>query len=171
MTRVVAEQWVAWPLKSVFRFFSNPNNLPKLMPSAQDVRIVALHLVEAPAGQREGTVAAGVGSEIVILLRPVPLLPFRVQWTARIVEYAQDAAFADAQVRGPFRHWRHRHEFREEKREGLAGTAIRDIVEFDPGWGWVGRVASFLIAGQVRKAFRRRQRALESLLTKSQNNI
>jgi ligand-binding SRPBCC domain-containing protein len=170
MTRVVAEQWVAWPLKSVFRFFSNPNNLPQLMPSAQDVRIVALRVLEAPPSPREGTVAAGVGSEIVISLRPVPLLPFRVQWTARIVEYVPDAAFADEQVRGPFRHWWHRHEFREENRDGQAGTMVRDIVEFDAGWGWMGRVASFLIARQVRGTFRRRQNALESLLTKKQHN-
>jgi ligand-binding SRPBCC domain-containing protein len=105
MTRVIAEQWVARPLKSVFRFFSDPNNLPQLMPSAQDVHIVALRLVEAPCGQREGIVAADVGSEIVISLRPVPLLPLRVQWTARIVEYAQDEAFADEQVSGRFRRW------------------------------------------------------------------
>jgi len=140
------------------------------MPSAQTTRIDELRLVEAPAAKGEGIVAADVGSEIVVSLRPLPLLPFRVQWTARIVEYAQDKAFADEQVRGPFRRWRHRHEFREEKRDGQAGTVVRDVVEFDPGWGWVGRVASFLIARQVRERFRGRQLALESLLTKSQKN-
>jgi ligand-binding SRPBCC domain-containing protein len=167
MTRVVAEQWVARPLKSVFRFFSNPNNLPRLMPPAQKVRIEELRLVEAPSCKSEGVIAADVGSEVAVSLRPLPWLPFRAQWTARIVEYVQDEAFADEQVRGPFRHWRHGHEFREETRNGQAGTVVRDVVEFDPGWGRVGRVTSYLIARQVRKTFRQRQRALESLLTKS----
>jgi ligand-binding SRPBCC domain-containing protein len=168
MTRVIAEQWVAVPLKSVFRFFSDPKNLPRLMPSAQKVHIDELRLVEAPSGEHEGIAAAGVGSEIVVSLRPIPWLPFRARWTARIVEYVPDEALADEQVRGPFRGWQHRHEFRQEKRDGQAGTVVREVVEFDAGWGWVGRVASFLIARQVRNTFRCRQSALESLLTKSQ---
>jgi hypothetical protein len=92
----------------------------------------------------------------------------RVRWTARIVEFVQDKSFADDQVRGPFRRWLHRHEFQAEVRDGQTGTLVRDVVDFELGWGSLGRPAMFVVAHQVRGTFRYRQRALLAALLKNQ---
>jgi len=44
------EVWVPFPLERVFRFFANPENLPRIMPPASGTRIEALRLVRAIAG-------------------------------------------------------------------------------------------------------------------------
>jgi hypothetical protein len=92
----------------------------------------------------------------------------RVRWTARIVEFVQDKSFADDQVRGPFRRWLHRHEFQAEVRDGQTGTLVRDVVDFELGWGSLGRPAMFVVAHQVRGTFRYRERALLPALLKNQ---
>jgi ligand-binding SRPBCC domain-containing protein len=42
--------------------------------------------------------------------------------------------FVDAQIRGPFRSWRHTHEF--EELDG--GTVVRDIVRYELPFGVLG---------------------------------
>ncbi len=167
--RIVAEQWVPLPLRTVFAFFSDPNNLPKLMPPSQQVRIESLRLVAAPSSAGGAVAAAGVGSEIVVSLRPIPFIPVRVQWTARIVDFAPEQRFADEQARGPFQRWLHRHEFQTDERDGHPGTLVRDVVEFDVGWGWIGEfMERLVIARQVRGTFRHRQQVLLPILLKNQ---
>ena len=34
------EQWVPFPLERVFAFFSNPENLPRIMPAASSTRLI-----------------------------------------------------------------------------------------------------------------------------------
>ena len=42
------EQWVPFPLQHVFAFFSNPENLPRIMPAASATRLIALNRVPPP---------------------------------------------------------------------------------------------------------------------------
>ena len=43
--RIQFEQWVAAPLEQVFPFFSNPSNLPRIMPPGLRTRLVRLRLM------------------------------------------------------------------------------------------------------------------------------
>jgi hypothetical protein len=58
------EQWVPSPLEHVFAFFSNPENLPRLMPTSSGTKLIALNRVPAPPSPsgNNGYKAAGVGS-------------------------------------------------------------------------------------------------------------
>jgi ligand-binding SRPBCC domain-containing protein len=49
-----------------------------------------------------------------------------------------DHYFADVQEKGPFKNWRHRHQFLAETRSGIAGTAVRDVIDYEVGFGFVG---------------------------------
>ena len=83
------EQWVPFPLERVFAFFSNPENLPRIMPAASTTRLIALNRVpatEVPAGVSSER-AAGVSSTIATSFRVFPLLPLGRRWVARITEF------------------------------------------------------------------------------------
>ncbi len=161
------EQWVPFSLERVFAFFSNPENLPRIMPAASGTRLIVLNRMPAPTAPPgvAGDKAAGVGSTIVTSFRVVPLLPFRARWVARITEFEWNHHFADVQAQGPFHSWHHRHEFRAETRDGVAGTLIRDGIEYEIGFGFLGTLANAVfIRRQMQNTFAQRQQTLPSLL-------
>lgn len=166
--RLEFEQWVGFPPERVFAFFSDPRNLPRIMPRRSATRILRLDRVPPAADGSTvaaSDVAAGVGSVIVTSFRILPPLPFRARWIARIVEFEWNHHFADVQDEGPFRSWHHRHEFVAQTRNGIAGTLVRDTVEYEVGFGVLGRMANQLfVSRQMRQTFLARQRVLEALL-------
>lgn len=165
--RVQFEQWVPVPLDRVFQFFSSPANLPRLMPPELGAEIRRIEMVPPPEGNtRTGSPAsAGVGTEITLSVRLAPPLPLRTTWVARIVEFEPGSHFTDVQLKGPFRHWRHRHGFEAARRSGVDGTVVRDDLEYDVGFGALGdAVARWFVGDRLRRTFEERQRRLEDLL-------
>lgn len=162
------EQWVPIAIEKVFLFFTNPNNLPRIMPPDSGTELVALRLAHPPDSTPPVPnldSLAGVGSEIVTSFRPISFLPFRAQWIALITEFEWNHHFADIQKQGPFKRFQHRHEFCSEARDGASGTTIRDVIEYDPGFGPLGQLAQKLfIAHSLKQTFEYRQRMLEKLL-------
>ena len=181
MGKIVAEHWVNADLKRVFAFFSDPHNLPRLMPQQMHVRLEELRLVPPSPDKKKSVVEsgasseavvesgvvpatiAGKGSQIVISFRLVPFLPFRGRWVAEILEYEPLSHFVDQQRSGPMRFWRHRHSFRSEVRNGREGTKVRDEVDYELPFGVLGRIAdSILVERMMRRTFAARQSQLTS---------
>jgi ligand-binding SRPBCC domain-containing protein len=161
------EQWVPYPRDQVFAFFSNPANLPPLMPPWQDARVEETEYVPAPASTG---FAAGQGSRIMISFRPIPFCPLRLKWEAYIVEFHWNDFFCDEQRRGPFKHFRHCHITRVVTREGITGTVVIDVVEYELPLGLMGEVANVLaVRKQIRALFAHRQRMLPALLSRDGN--
>jgi ligand-binding SRPBCC domain-containing protein len=167
-----AEQWVPYETERIFRFFANPSNLPRIMPPASGTELLALRLKPppvAPPGQTAMTDTqplAGIGSEIVTSFRILPFLPLRAEWVALITEFEWNHHFADEQKKGPFKCFYHRHEILPERRDKTNGSLVRDVIEYDPGCGWLGALAQKLfIADQLRRTFAYRQHALARLLS------
>ncbi len=138
------------------------------MPAATQTKLDRLDLVPPPP--LPDSVApphtAGAGTVIVTSFRPLPFLPLRAQWIARITEFEWNHYFADIQERGPFKRWHHRHEFLPETRNGGSGTIVRDVIEYEVGFGPLGALAnSLFVARQMRRTFAQRQRTLPQLLT------
>lgn len=163
MTELDLAHWVPYPLPEVLRFFSDPANLPRIMPAELDARIVSITRVPPPPPGDPA--AAGPGTEIALTFRPVPFLPVRQRWLARIVAFEPGRAFEDVQAEGPFASWRHRHEFLAETRDGVEGTVVRDLVRFEVGWGPLGALAAKVgVAPRMRAAFLHRQKTLPGML-------
>ena len=168
--RVEFEQWLPVDVEKVFLFFANPNNLPRIMPPATGTRLAALRLVPPVAsieGVRDSNLGslAGVGSEIVTSFRLFPFLPFRAQWIALITEFEWNHHFADIQKKGPFKQFQHRHEFSAKTQNNVEGTIVRDVIDYDPGFGLLGQLANkFFIAPSLQQTFEYRQKTLEKLL-------
>ena len=167
-----AEQWVPFPIEQVFRFFANPANLPRIMPPSSGTELVRLKLVAPPGVQPvKATVTdeeplAGSGSEIVTSFRIVPFLPFRLEWIALIDEFEWNDHFCDVQKKGPFKSFHHCHRLTASPRDGTAGTVLRDVIDYDIGFGILGSIAQrLMIKRQLRQTFEYRQRALVSLLS------
>jgi ligand-binding SRPBCC domain-containing protein len=162
----VATQWVPFPLQTVFALFSDPHNLPRLMPAWQAGRIDTLEL--ALAGPGAPASGAGAGSRLLFSFRPVPLSPIRLRWLALIDECQPDERFCDLQVAGPFSYWRHCHQFLAEQRGTEHGTRITDVVDY----AWLPGLLNPVIDAlggrlQLRRIFRFRQQQTLRLLRQS----
>jgi len=159
------EQWVPFPVDRVFAFFSNPENLPRIMPTATGTKLILLNRV-VPAENGASEKAAGVGSTIVTSFRVFPFLPIRAQWVARIVEFEWNHHFADVQDRGPFKSWHHRHEFDRAVRDKINGTLVRDVIDYEVGFGFIGSIINDLfVRRQMQQTFAQRQLLLPTLLS------
>ena len=64
-----------------------------------------------------------------------------VNWSTLITDYDPPRLFVDQQIRGPYKVWRHRHEFRET----AAGTIISDRVDYRLPLGFLGDLAHALV--------------------------
>ena len=167
--RFLAEQWLPFPLELVFSFFANPENLPRLMPSWQRVRIE--EAVFAPPPPRPaGTpvfpgIIAGSGTRLTLSARPLPFSPLRAPWEALIQDFRWNEGFCDVQLRGPFRSWRHCHSVRPHEENARAGTLIHDDVTYELPLGRLNPLADKLAAKNALAClFRyRQQRTLELL--------
>jgi ligand-binding SRPBCC domain-containing protein len=182
MGHIVADHWLKADLPTVFAFFSDPANLPRLMPRQMDVRLESLHLqppsdaaihAVVQSGALPGNLAesgeipsklAGPGSLIDTSFRLVPFLPMRARWVAEILEYEPLSYFLDQQKSGPMRSWIHRHSFREETRQGITGTVIRDEVAYELPFGPLGIIAdALLVERMMQRTFATRQQQLEQI--------
>jgi ligand-binding SRPBCC domain-containing protein len=166
--RFQSEQWAPAPLGRVFAFFADPHNLPRIMPPAMGTKLVKLSLVPPrfPAGQvPPGTLRmAGAGTEMTVAFRVIPYFPVHERWVVSIREFSFNQYFQDVQKQGPFRRWQHTHSFESMLRGGMEGTLILDEVEYEVGFGAVGRALELLMFQQVfRSTFNYRKRALEKL--------
>ena len=161
------EQWVPFPLERVFVFFSNPENLPRIMPASSRTKLIVLNRMPAPPPPPgvAGDKAAGAGSMIVTSFRVSPFLPIRAQWIARITDFEWNHYFADVQEKGPLKSWHHRHEFRAETRAEVHGALVRDVIDYEIGFGVLGAIANALfVRRQMEQTFRERQHTLPKLL-------
>lgn len=165
-------QWVPFPVELVFAFFANPTNLPHLMPPKLETRIEDARIEPPPprplppdASRRFRSVAAGAGSEILISFFPIAWVPKRVSWMTRITEFAWNSHFCDEQVRGPFKHFHHRHGIEAEVREGVEGTMVSDRIEFELPFGVFGQAGCLFVQRSLRKSFEHRQKRLPEILT------
>jgi ligand-binding SRPBCC domain-containing protein len=167
-----ASEWVPFPVELVFAFFANPANLPHLTPPGQQAKVESSRFIAPPPRPvatdpklRFQSPAAGVGSEILVSFRPVPWIPLRVRWQARIVEFAWNSHFCDEQVKGPFAAWRHCHWITSESREGVVGTLVSDEVKYSLPLGPLGVLANAaFVQRQMKAMFAFRKKRLKEIL-------
>lgn len=169
--RFETRQWVPFPVELVFAFFANPQNLPHVMPPRQKTLVEDARLQPPPPrpvppdpARRFLSVAAGVGSEILISFRPIPWLLRRASWLARITEFVWNDHFCDEQARGPFASFHHRHGIQPETRDGQEGTLVSDEIDFALPYGLIGRAGGVIVKSQLKRAFAYRHMRLPEIL-------
>jgi ligand-binding SRPBCC domain-containing protein len=158
-------QQLPYPLTTVFAFFADPANLPRLMPDWQHARIDNATYIPPPPppnpfpGSHKFT--AGNGTRLTITIRPIPFSPLRVPWDALIEDFRWLHGFCDVQLRGPFKYWRHCHTLEPTAN----GALLRDAVEYELPLGPLGNLADkFFVRRQLAATFRFRHRRTLDLL-------
>ena len=159
-----AEQWLPYPVETVFAFFGNPDNLPRLMSPWQQARIETSAL-QPPPGTTPRNLA-GDASTMTLTFRPFPFSPIRLRWDALIDGFAWNRQFCDTQTRGPFAFWHHCHRVSPAPNPSTnaPGSLLRDDVDFTLPLDPLSRVALPLVRLQIASMFRFRQRRTLELL-------
>jgi ligand-binding SRPBCC domain-containing protein len=129
--RLERMQFVPAPRAQVFEFFSAAHNLERLTPPFVKFRILTPLPIEMKRGQF---------IEYEIALGGVPM-----RWLTEIELWQPNERFVDVQLRGPYRHWHHLHEFRDVS----GGTEMHDVVDYELPLGPLGALAHSLLVKQL----------------------
>ena len=116
-------------LDKAWAFFSDPRNLAFITPPEMDFQI---RTKLEPGEFYEGMI-------IEYTVKPFGNIP--VRWVSEICEIVDKERFVDAQRKGPYKKWVHRHEFSE----GEGGVHMRDVVIYAMPYGILGRLMHWLI--------------------------
>jgi ligand-binding SRPBCC domain-containing protein len=152
------ESRVDAPLGDVWEFHSTTDGLVELTPRWMNLTVEA---TRGPGGEPSPDVLVE-GSEVDVSLKPLGVLP-RASWRSVIVERENDdghARFVDEMEDGPFKRWRHTHEFVADG----DGTVVRDRVEYALPLWMLGRVGSPAFRLNALFMFRYRHRRTRGLL-------
>lgn len=142
-------QQLAASKEAVWNFLQNPVNLDRITPPDLRFRIVS----EVPAVMYNGL--------IVEYRISIPMLGTHT-WVTEIKHIREGHSFVDEQRLGPYRFWNHYHEIRPK--EG-GGTAMRDLISYQPPFGLLGRVLHPLyIRRTLERIFDYRRLQLDLLL-------
>ena len=145
--RLERTQVVARPRREVFAFFADPLTLERITPAFLRFRITTPRPIE---------MKAGAVIDYRLRLHGVP-----VTWRTRIETLEPGRSFTDVQIVGPYRRWRHRHDFVDV----AGGTEVRDVVEYEMPLGpigvWARRV---FVARSLDRIFDFRRRAVAEVL-------
>jgi ligand-binding SRPBCC domain-containing protein len=147
MPHFQATQSFARPVAEVFDFFCRPLNLVRISPPELHMQL------------EQGPERIALGSRVALKGRRWGV-PQRV--VSVIQAFEESVLFADEQVEGPFRRWRHTHRF-----ESLGETATRvsDAIEFEPPGGMLGLIVSAsFIEKDLQWIFEFRRQTLIELL-------
>jgi ligand-binding SRPBCC domain-containing protein len=141
------EQLVPRPLDEVFGFFARAGNLERITPPWLAFALVT----PEPVDMRTGTLI-----EYRLHLHRLPL-----RWISRIERWDPGRAFEDVQVKGPYRLWHHRHEFRAAG----GGTLVQDHVRYALPLGPLGElVHGAFVERDLARIFAFRYAAVKELM-------
>jgi ligand-binding SRPBCC domain-containing protein len=141
------EQRVARPLAEVFEFFARADNLERITPPWLSFGLVS----QEPSELRRGTLL-----QYRLRVHGVPL-----RWVSEIELWEPGRAFVDRQVRGPYRLWRHQHDFAPIG----AQTIVRDRVRYALPLSRLGELAhAVFVRRDLERIFEFRRQAVSQLL-------
>lgn len=139
-------------IDEVWEFHSRIDGLVDLTPDFLDLRV---ERVVGPDGDPDPDVLE-TGSRIALSIRPFGIGP-RQSWVSHIRERERtdgSAYFVDEMTDGPFRAWRHTHQFYADGHE----TVLIDKVEYRLPFGFLGETLGPVAIVGFDPMFRHRHR-------------
>ena len=129
------ESTIQAPAGKVFAFHERPDALKLLIPPGQPIR----------AEENTG----GIRDDARVVLR-IGYGPLSIRWVALHRGYEAGRQFQDVQESGPFKRWEHTHTVTPA---GACCCKLRDHIEYELPFGWLGRLANRLVVAQLTKMF------------------
>ena len=140
-------QFVERPVREVFGFVSRAENLERITPPWLSFRL----LTPGPIEMRMGAMI-----EYRLRLHGLPL-----RWVSLIERWEEGHGFVDRQLRGPYRLWRHHHQFTEVD----GATRVEDRIQYALPLGRVGSlVGTPIVRRDLARIFDYRRAAVAELL-------
>jgi ligand-binding SRPBCC domain-containing protein len=139
-------QKVNCSLEEIWDFISSPRNLKEITPDYMGFDITSK---ETPEKMYPG---------LIITYKVSPLLGIKTNWMTEITQVQDKEFFIDEQRVGPYKLWHHQH-FVEEIEGGIL---MRDIVTYQPPFGFLGAIMNLLvIRKKLKEIFDYRFKAVE----------
>lgn len=142
------EQQLYCDIHSVWDFFSSPHNLSRITP--KEIGFVVL----SDLPERE------IYKGMIINYTISPVLGIPLKWQTQITEVNYQKSFTDFQKKGPYKLWRHHHEFIPNQN----GVLMVDTVDYELPFGLIGKVVhSLMVKKKLEHIFDYRYQVLEEL--------
>ncbi|MCD8533282.1 MAG: hypothetical protein LR011_00240, partial [Verrucomicrobia bacterium] len=85
--------------------------------------------------------------------------PIPVTWVANHIEFLPSQSFVDQQAIGPFKFWKHTHQFSPDLSSSSASTQYSDHIEYElPLTGWMEHLANAFLTIHLNLLFSHRHR-------------
>lgn len=140
------EQFLPEPPQKVFPFFQDAYNLEQITPPTLNFHIKKMSTTEI----HKGTLI-----DYTIKIHGIP-----AKWKTKIEEWQPPYKFTDTQMQGPYREWRHTHEFKEF----CGGTLLIDKVHYRLPMGYLGWiVGNNFVRKDVEQIFSFRRRFISKM--------
>jgi ligand-binding SRPBCC domain-containing protein len=132
----------------VWDFISSPKNLRKITPGYMGFEVTSENLPEK------------MYPGMIIRYKVSPFLGIKMTWVTEISQVRELEFFIDEQRIGPYKFWHHQHHIAVIE----GGILMRDIVNYAPPFGFLGRIANaLLIRNQLKEIFEFRRKKLEEI--------
>jgi len=142
------EQQLYCDIASAWSFFSSPHSLSRITPKEMGF-VVLSNLTDSE-----------IYKGMIIDYSVKPLLGIPLKWQTQITEVDYQKSFIDFQKKGPYKLWRHRHEFIPNQK----GVLMIDTVDYELPFGFIGKIMhSLIVRKKLKNIFDYRNKVLERL--------
>ena len=136
---------------TAWKFFSSPHNLSRITPKEMQFALIS-NLPDE-----------GIYEGMIIDYKISPLLGIPMRWQTKITQVDEGNSFTDIQQKGPYKLWKHFHEFVPNKN----GVMMKDTVDYELPLGLMGSIAnSLMVRKKLNNIFDYRYQVLETLFNK-----
>ena len=140
------EQQINSDIDTTWSFFSSPMNLSKITPKNMGFKVISdlsnKYIYE--------------GMMIEYIVSPVLYIPLK--WVTRIIQVEKHSSFTDIQEKGPYKYWKHFHEFVPNEN----GVIIRDTIDYELPFRLLGQIANnVFVRKKLENIFNYRYQILE----------
>ena len=120
------EQFLNADIDTVWDFFSDARNLEKLTPPKMNMKVLS----------KLDRYQLFQGMEISYFVSPLFSIP--VYWKTEIIKVDNKKEFIDIQSKGPFKLWKHTHQFIEKEN----GVLMIDSIVYELPFGKIGDIVN-----------------------------
>jgi len=135
-------------IQALFDFHLDLNNLILITP--KDTKVTLLNDMFVPS---EG--------DILRLHTVKNFIP--IDWEVKIAKVEVPTLLEDVALKSPFKFWKHSHIFKDNE-DGYC--ELKDVVEYEPPFGFIGELFNFFIEYELKKMFHFRHEVTKKILNK-----
>jgi ligand-binding SRPBCC domain-containing protein len=148
---LIYKQQLYCDIATAWDFFSAPNNLAKITPKEMGFVV----LTDLPN--------QNIYEGLIIDYTVSPLFGIKMKWQTKITQVDFQKSFTDYQQKGPYKLWKHHHQFIPND----LGVLMIDTLNYELPFGLIGQLTHWLIVkNKLNDIFNYRHKVLEDIFNK-----